>query len=186
MAFSRAAAARHPLESRWSVFADVYQTLLGAVVLLSYAGALLYGIREELLVNAGSLLTRSVISDRFAQVPAQTAMAAVLLLAAAGGFLLLLRLGPVSATAAQGIGGWACRLTGGGPWPGRQRAGCSEQPWWPVLFSSRWRRWRGPRTGRPRCCWAAPRPRPSALRSTWRQRLPRLRQGSRRQPGLPG
>ncbi|TJY71435.1 hypothetical protein E4J89_04090 [Arthrobacter sp. CAU 1506] len=102
MAFSRAAAARHPLESRWSVFADVYQTLLGAVVLISYAGALLYGIREELLVNAGSVLTRSVISERFAQVPAQTAMAAVLLLAASGGFLLLLRLGPVSATAAQG------------------------------------------------------------------------------------
>jgi hypothetical protein len=81
----------------------VYQSLLGAVVLLAYAGSLLYGVREELLVNAGSVLTRSVVSERFAQVPVRTALAVLLLLAAAGGFLLLLRLGPVSANPAQGF-----------------------------------------------------------------------------------
>lgn len=102
------AAARHPVESRWSVFAGVYQALLGAVVVLAYAGGLLHGIREELLVTPGSVLTRPVVSDRFAQVPTQTALAIVLLMAAAGGFALLLRLGPVSATAAQGY--WWLRL----------------------------------------------------------------------------
>ena len=116
MSFSRAAAARHPLESRWSIFADVYQTLLGAVVLLSYAGALLYGIREELLVNAGSVLTRSVISDRFAQVPAQTAIAAVLLLETAS-----LSGPPDEKEAARGCGG--CFLAALPPLIGALREG---------------------------------------------------------------
>lgn len=102
-AFTRAASSRHPAESRWSIFADVYQTLLGAMVLLAYAGSLLYAVREELLVNAASVLTRSVVPEQLAQVPAETALGVFLLLAAAAGFLVLLRLGPVAASAAQGF-----------------------------------------------------------------------------------
>lgn len=139
-AFSRSAAARHPLESRWSVFADVYQTVLGAVVLLTYAGALLYGIREELLVNAGSALTRPVVSDRFAQIPAETALAAVLLLAAFGGFLLLLRLGRFRPPLPKDTGGWVYRWTGVRHWPGLLLARCSKRRPRLVLVFCPWRR----------------------------------------------
>lgn len=96
VAFTRAASQSHRNESRWSLFADVYQILFGAAVVLMYIGSLLYGVREELLVNAGSVLTRPLLAERFSGLSYGTASYIFLLLVSLGGLVMACRTGPIS------------------------------------------------------------------------------------------
>ncbi|GLB67078.1 DUF6297 family protein [Arthrobacter mangrovi] len=100
LAFTRAAARRHPARTTAESFADTYQVLLAAAVALAYAGAVLNGLLEGLLVESGAVLTRQ-LSPGTAQLAGEVAVHLALLCAAAAALKLFLRVGPVSATPAQ-------------------------------------------------------------------------------------
>lgn len=102
VAYTRNAFNKHRTTSRWSAVGDTYQALLGAAIILMYAGSLFYGIQQDFVVDSGWFLTRSLTSENFARVPAAVAIDLLLILAVAYGLLIACRTGPVSASRAQG------------------------------------------------------------------------------------
>ncbi|MGO2542848.1 MAG: DUF6297 family protein [Specibacter sp.] len=102
VAFTRNAFNKHRTTSRWGTVGDVYQSLLGAAVILMYAGSLFYGIQQDLVVDAGWFLTRPIASAHLWPFPASVAMSLMLLLGSAYGVVLACRTGPVATSRAQG------------------------------------------------------------------------------------
>ena len=100
LAFTRAAVRRHPARTTAESLGDAYQILLAAAVALAYAGAVLNGLLEGLLVESGTTLTRQ-LSSGDTQLSGAVAVRLALLCAAAAALKLFLRVGPVSATPAQ-------------------------------------------------------------------------------------
>jgi hypothetical protein len=100
LAFTRAAVRRNRARTTAESLGDAYQILLAAAVALAYAGAVLNGLLEGLLIESGATLTRQ-LSSGDTQLSGAVAVPLALLCAAAAALKLFLRVGPVSATPAQ-------------------------------------------------------------------------------------